>query len=358
MKHILHSILEQVRSGSPAVIATVVRSAGSTPQKPGSSALFSQQGLLAGTVGGGLTENEIQHIAESVLISGDSDHFYFDLDSKQGEPGAICGGATEVLVDANPALHLPALEEMEKALSGHRDGFLLTVVSRKPDRGKSISRYWIGGNSLETLSPALEASLRELIGNHLKQARRFGFTEVNLKTVSLPQIEMAFLEHIYPRPQLVIVGGGHIGKALAHIGSLLSFEVSVIDDRQEFANKDHIPDADHLVVDKTGSALQEMEIGPDTYIVIVTRGHEHDGEALKACIKSDAAYIGMIGSKNKVGIIKKQFLDEGWASTDQWSAIYAPIGLDIGSKTVQEIAISIAAQLVEVRNHKNKYHAD
>jgi xanthine dehydrogenase accessory factor len=107
-----------------------------------------------------------------------------------------------------------------------------------------------------------------------------------------------------------------------------------------------------------GSALQEMEIGPDTYIVIVTRGHTHDGEALRACINSNAAYIGMIGSKHKVETIKNQFLEEGWATLDQWSAIYAPIGLDIGSKTVQEIAISIAAQLIEVRNQKIQYNAN
>jgi xanthine dehydrogenase accessory factor len=152
--------------------------------------------------------------------------------------------------------------------------------------------------------------------------------------------------------RLIIAGGGHIGQALAHLASLLEFEVTVVDDRSDFANENHIPDADHLVVKDIGSAMSEMVYGPDTYVVIVTRGHRQDGEALKACIGSDAAYIGMIGSVHKVGVMKKQFINEQWASKEQWASLHTPIGLEIGSQTVQEIAISIAAQLVEVRNRK------
>ncbi|MCK5693992.1 MAG: XdhC family protein, partial [Bacteroidales bacterium] len=133
---------------------------------------------------------------------------------------------------------------------------------------------------------------------------------------------------------------------------------SVVDDRPEYASREHIPDADHLVVNEIGKALHELEPGTDTYIVIVTRGHTYDGEALRACIRSEAGFIGMIGSKHKVGIMKKQFLEEGWATPEQWSAIHTPIGLPIGSQTVQEIAISIAAQLVEVRSRKKETYGE
>jgi xanthine dehydrogenase accessory factor len=180
--------------------------------------------------------------------------------------------------------------------------------------------------------------------------------EIDLSTAPEPW-DKAYLEFIKPRPHLVIAGGGHIGKALAHLGSLLAFEVSVVDDRPEFASESHIPDADHFLVKDIGSAMKEIETGPDTYIVIVTRGHTHDGEALKACVGSAAAYIGMIGSSHKIGIMRKQFIEEQWATPEQWDSIYAPIGLDIGSKTVEEIAVSIAAQLVEVRNKQILTHA-
>jgi xanthine dehydrogenase accessory factor len=358
MRSIYQTILEQIRSGSKTVLATVVDTTGSTPQKPGSSALFDENGLLAGTVGGGMIEGEVQHIAESVLISGASDHFYFNLDSDQGDEGAICGGEAGVLVDADPSLHLAALEGLEPALSIDDEGFLLTVVSQKYDQGRSIRRYWINSARSEGLPKGMDQAFKEVVESHLKQALRYGFIKIDLQTLPEHQVKMAFLEHIKPMPTLLIVGGGHIGKALAHLGTLLEFEVSVVDDRPEFASREHIPDADHLIVGEVGDALHELKPGAGTFIVIVTRGHRHDGEALRACIGSDAAFIGMIGSTHKVGIMKKQFLEEGWATLEQWSAIHTPIGLSIGSKTVQEIAISIAAQLVEIRNLKKESHGE
>jgi xanthine dehydrogenase accessory factor len=124
----------------------------------------------------------------------------------------------------------------------------------------------------------------------------------------------------------------------------------VIDDRNEFANKGNLPDADHIIVRDIGEAMQEIEKNSNTYIVIVTRGHSNDAEALKPCLGSDARYIGMIGSRAKTAKLHNNFVRNNWATEEQWSRIFTPIGLEIGSKTVEEIAISIAAQLVLVRN--------
>jgi xanthine dehydrogenase accessory factor len=357
MKSIHHKILEQLRTGSGTVVATVLRTAGSTPQKPGSTAVFGEEGLIAGTVGGGVLEKEVQHIAESVMISGASDHFYFDLDSDQDPNGAICGGTALVLVDAEPVRHLTVMEEMERTLADQGDGFLLTTVSEKQERGRTIKRYWIKRTTREEIPPGLEPSLRKLIQEQLKTAVKLGFTEINLKTDPEHSGEVVFVEHIRPNPHLIIAGAGHIGKALAHLASLLEFAVTVVDDRPEYADKSVIPDADRVIVQPIGEALKDLVKGRNVYVVIVTRGHQHDSEALRACIGSGALYVGMIGSRHKVAVIKRQFLDEHWAEPDQLSAIYAPIGLDIGSKTIQEIAISIAAQLVEVRNHNKEADA-
>jgi len=357
MNSIHHTILEQIRSGSGVVIATVIQTAGSTPQKPGSSALFGEEGLVAGTVGGGLLEKEVTHIAESVLISGISDHYYFDLDSDQDPEGAICGGEAMVLVDAEPFRHLAVFEEMENTLKTQGEGFLLTTISLKKDTGRTIKRYWIKGTGDADLPAGMGPALKKLILEHLNRALKYGFTGINLKTDPSFQLEMALMEHIHPKPHLVIAGAGHIGNALAHLGSLLEFKVTVVDDRPEFANATLIPDADDIVVEPIGPAINKLVKGKDTYIVIVTHGHHQDGEALKACIGSEAAYIGMIGSKHKVGVLKKQFLEEQWATPEQWSVIHAPIGLEIGSITVQEIATSIAAQLVQARNMKKEKDA-
>ncbi len=357
MNNIYHNVLEQLRSGSRIVLATVVRTSGSTPQKPGSSALFSEEGLIAGTVGGGSLEGEVHHIARSVLISGVSDHYYFNLNTDQSDEGSICGGEEVVLIDANPGANLKALEEMEQSHSLRRGGYLMTTVSAEYQNGRNINRYWVIEENQDTLPSGFDPIIKDAISVHLRGPAVGGFSELELpKTIQVP-FDMIFFEPLGSLPHLVIVGAGHIGKALAHIGRLLDFEITVIDDRPEFANQENIPDADHLVNQDIGMAMSEQVIGPDTYIVLVSRGHNHDAEALKPCIGSTSAYLGMIGSYRKVGLMKKRFVSEGWATKEEWSRVHAPIGLPIGSVTVQEIAISIAAQLVSVRHQNNKNNA-
>jgi xanthine dehydrogenase accessory factor len=133
---------------------------------------------------------------------------------------------------------------------------------------------------------------------------------------------------------------------------MLNFEVTVIDDREDFANSENLPDAHHIIVKDIGKAMHEVIKDHKTYIVIVTRGHHNDAEALKPCIGSDAAYIGMIGSRAKTAKMRDEFIRNEWTTEENWNKIYTPIGLKIGSQTVEEIAISIAAQLVMIRNKR------
>jgi xanthine dehydrogenase accessory factor len=133
---------------------------------------------------------------------------------------------------------------------------------------------------------------------------------------------------------------------------MLDFEVTVIDDRPEYANSENIPDADHILVEDIGLAMQKLKKSDDTYVVIVTRGHKDDAAALKPCIGSDLTYTGMIGSKKKIASMRMDFIENGLATEKQWNDIHAPVGLDIKSQTVEEIAVSISAQLVMVRNRR------
>jgi xanthine dehydrogenase accessory factor len=161
---------------------------------------------------------------------------------------------------------------------------------------------------------------------------------------------MLYLEPHFPWPQLLIAGAGHIGQAVGHLGKLLDFEVIVIDDRPEYACRERLPSADRIIVSDIGDAVRDFPISSDTYIVIVTRGHARDEEALRACIKRRAGYIGMIGSRRKAGLLREKFLGRGWAAPAEFDRVHSPIGISIYSQTVQEIAVSIAAELVSVRN--------
>ncbi|MFO7934518.1 MAG: XdhC family protein [Bacteroidales bacterium] len=356
MKHIHRQVLEHIQSGKKTILATVIRSSGSTPQKPGSSALFDRHGLLAGTVGGGLLEARVQTIAREALDTGFSGQYVFNLDSSQGNEGALCGGETTVLIDARPETFLRVFEDMDRTISRRTGGILLTVLRNGEGIHRTIHRSWIAEGELEKLSGDFAPSVRKALERVYSREAGREFMEVEVRGAGLQEQKEVFLEQIRPLPRLIIAGAGHVGKALAHLGSLLDFEITVVDDRSEFASRENIPEADHFMVSDIGRAMRGIAHGKDTYVVIVTRGHEQDAEALKPWIGSGAAYVGMIGSKHKVAAMRKQFLEQGWATPAQWAAIHTPIGLEIGSKTVQEIAISIAAQLVLERNRKKEPH--
>jgi xanthine dehydrogenase accessory factor len=352
MKNIYRQILDR-HSDSPLVLATVTGTHGSTPQKPGSSALFDKDGLVYGTVGGGVVEGKVQKMAIDATLSKESGHFHFELDNDISKiEDAICGGQISVLVDANPDKYIPVFEQLRQSLADQIPGVLITVVSGQDEKQVLIDRYWM----TEAITPSLQASsidkIMPVVRGLISAGNPKDFRKLELQKPGEENHSLIFMEPVFPSELLIIAGAGHIGKSLAHIGRILSFEVTVIDDRPEYANYDNISDAEHIIVKNIGEALQELRKDKNTYVVIVTRGHKDDAAALKPCIGSALAYTGMIGSKKKIESMRMNFLENGWTTQDQWNQIHAPVGLDINSQTVEEIAVSIAAELILVRNSR------
>jgi len=164
---------------------------------------------------------------------------------------------------------------------------------------------------------------------------------------------------VIPKPLLLIAGGGHVSQALAIHADLVGFDVTVVDDRPEFTDPSLFPEGTTTRcgdIPKQITALATEEQGQDalataagTYIVIVTRGHKLDAATLEACIHVPVAYIGMIGSRRKVSLLRENFIQSGLATGEEFDRIFAPVGLDIGAVTVPEIAASITAELIAVR---------
>ena len=353
MKNIYVHLLELHATCPSLVLATVTRSTGSTPQKPGSSAIFGKNGLISGTVGGGILEAKVQEISQKALMSEDSSQPAFSL-NKEAPDGedALCGGHISVLIDSNPFKYLSVYEEIKRSANDKMPGVLITMITGSEEEKVHISRYWMTENNKPAIPHQYIQKIEQGVNNILAKLDPAGFRELEISTPGEEQSSLFLLEPVFPPPSLVIAGAGHIGKALAHLGHLLDFEVTVIDDRPEFANRNNLPDADCIVVEDIGKAFQKLKTDSDTYIVIVTRGHKDDTAALKACIGYEAAYIGMIGSKNKISTMRRTFIENGWTDEQRWKKIHAPVGVDINSKTVEEIAVSIAAQLVKVKNTK------
>jgi xanthine dehydrogenase accessory factor len=157
-----------------------------------------------------------------------------------------------------------------------------------------------------------------------------------------------FLEVVEPQPTLIVVGAGHIAVPLARMGKILSFEVIILDDREKFANRERFPDSDQVFAADFGVTLAQLKVTRATYIVIITRGHQYDEEALMEVADSPAAYIGMIGSRRRVQAVRENLVNVGFDDA-KLERVRAPIGLEIGAETPEEIAVSIMAEIISVR---------
>ena len=158
-----------------------------------------------------------------------------------------------------------------------------------------------------------------------------------------------FFEVLPAPPKLVVVGAGHIAVPLVKIAKILDFHVTLLDDRILFANRERFPDADDVRVGDMAEELKAMAITPSTYIVLITRGHKYDEPCLREIIHSSAKYIGMIGSRRRIKACFERFKNEERIAEEVIARVYAPIGLDIGTETPEEIALAIMAEIVKVR---------
>jgi xanthine dehydrogenase accessory factor len=201
----------------------------------------------------------------------------------------------------------------------------------------------VGGGSLEKLviADALQA-----------QKRKKSF----LKTYPLDKKSglgvcggkvSVFIECLEPAKKLVICGAGHIGLALSFVAKMLGFSVTVVDHRRDFAHSDRFPHVDKILCAPYTSALKKTEIGPDTFIVIVTHGHVFDEVCLTAALKTQPGYVGMIGSRKKIRFIFDRLKKKGFEASVLRS-VHTPVGLDIGAETPEEIAVAIAAEMIKI----------
>jgi xanthine dehydrogenase accessory factor len=158
------------------------------------------------------------------------------------------------------------------------------------------------------------------------------------------------VEPIESEPTVYLFGAGHVSEQIAPLAKRVQFRVVVIDDRETFANRERFPEADDVLVSDFESCFGRLHIDDASYIVIVTRGHLYDGFVLEQAVKTDARYVGMIGSKKKIHVLYQNLMKKG-VPKEVLDRVYAPIGLEINSETPEEIAISVVAQLIQVRGN-------
>jgi xanthine dehydrogenase accessory factor len=317
--------------------------------------LVHRDGRISGTIGGGCGEAEVWRAALSVLDTGRPRIVPVSLTEEIAmESQGVCGGTFEVFVQrwhvdpqAGQTAMLAVVSAMQAALAAGQAVALATVIAASGEWRAAPGQqllYREGAEPLGSLPGALatETAVIQAASTALQSGAAI---VIRIPGASPLTWMEACVEPFIPPPVLLIAGAGHIAVPLAALGSLMKFSVSVTDDRAAFANRERFPTARELLVGDIASILRAYPVTPRTHVVLVTRAHSHDVQGLRALIDSPAAFIGMIGSQRRVWAVLKLLHDEGVAS-EKLLRVRAPIGLDIGSQTPEEIALAILSEIV------------
>jgi xanthine dehydrogenase accessory factor len=332
MRELLAELERVIDRGLPCACCTVVATRGSTPQKAGATMLVYGDGTQSGTLGGGCVEAEVRQRALHALTSAGGPELHtFTLDDDFGwDDGLICGGRMTILAD-----------RLTPAAAGYYRQL------------KSLIETGAGCTEIVALAGAAPGSRYLLDATNALVASLGPPVELPIPRTSPRPSEVAgfALLPTPPRVTLLIVGGGHVGQAVAKLSAECDFNVWVVDDRETFISHERFPAANRRIAGDIGRSLVTLkpEITPYTYALIVTRGHNHDEEALFHLAATPAGYVGMIGSKRKVRLIFEELKERGVPDA-ALARVRAPVGLSIGSQTVPEIAVSIVAELIAKRN--------
>lgn len=348
MRELLAELTSALSRRLPCVYCAVVETRGSTPQKAGAAMLVYPDGSQAGTLGGGCVEAEVKRRALLGLNdTGRPEVLSFCLDDDYGwDDGLICGGRMTILAQpltsAGPLLerahaYYQRLHQLAEAGAGYTEAVVIGDALGLPVGDRYL--FDATGASAAHLadSPACEVVSSHLhpLGTHPKPATRHG---------------VAFLP-ARSRITLLLVGGGHVGQAVGRLAAEVGFDIWVLDDREKYVSAERFPTASRRLVGDIGTTLRDLApaLTPNTFAVILTRGHSHDEEALYHLAPTACGYVGMIGSKRKIRMIFDDLVAKG-ISPEALARVHAPLGYNIGSQTVPEIAVSIVAELIACRN--------
>ncbi|MDD4238486.1 MAG: XdhC family protein [Desulfotomaculaceae bacterium] len=228
---------------------------------------------------------------------------------------------------------------------------IVTVISKQnlPDSllgQKEIFKYKDEGKAGNLELPWLEEQVAEIVQNNQSNGM---FKLATLSNPAKPeQSATVMIDPYLPPHELIILGGGHIAVPLLTIGKILGYQVTVVDDRHDFASEKRFPEADTVICCDFSDIEKRLTLGSGSSVIIVTRGHQHDQECLRRLIKYPLAYLGMIGSRRKIKIVRQQLLEEG-IDSEKLDQVHMPVGLDVGAQTPGEVAVSIAAELLRER---------
>lgn len=350
----LQAVINSQNSQVPAVLATIIRTQGSTPRGPGTQMLVRADGQIAGTVGGGTAEKSIIQKAQALLTTGgQAAAEIYSLTLPQATPVTklpVCGANIEVILEPLPESAFWQFAQ-DLLLSGKNAAIATSLFPPYPKRLlDSEGKVLLGPTPTPTPMPTPSeflfpaAKLQEMISR--REAEVIG-SEGDGKGNS-PETSRWFVEPLLRTERLLILGAGHVAREVAFHAQSLDFQVTVIDDREAFALPEFFPAAQTVICSDFVPGIKSYQPGRDSYIVITTWSHQKDAECATEALKYEAKYIGMLGSNKKLASIVNNLQKAGYTS-ENIARLKSPVGLPIGAQTPAEIAISILAEIISVR---------
>lgn len=337
MEKIVQTMVEMADKGESFVLTTVISRNGSAPRSEGAKMLVRKDHSFTGTVGGGILEAQVQQLAYLVNENHQAEIRSFSFSGKDASTmDAICGGEVEVLVewfDAQNPFNLELIHKLYETLANRRKGWLITVLDPSSKRTSHAMQFSDG-----TLLGEIPSGLTS---ESVAGTRSMDYSEKDGIGIVVEPVNIVGTAFIF--------GAGHVSQSLADFVKAVGFWTVVLDDRAAFCNRQRFQTADELIVlDSYTGVMEKLGIDHNSFIVIVTRGHMNDREVLAQALKTDAGYIGMIGSRRKCKLVYEELYKHGFTEQDI-QRVHAPIGLAIKAETPEEIGVSICAEMIQVR---------
>jgi xanthine dehydrogenase accessory factor len=345
MRDILKDVDQWVKEGEAVALATVIHTWGSAPRRVGAKMALTKSGKITGSVSGGCVESAVFEAGVQSLGNGQSQLLKFGVaDETAWQVGLACGGRIEVFVQALD----PAFLDLWKArLQSNRPFSVVSVIDGPGD---------LLGKTMLVSEDNVQLGLGERLDQACIEKARAAQAEGRSQSVELAwqgeQVRV-FIETVKPTPALIMVGGVHIAIALTALAKTLGFQTVVIDPRRAFGNAARFPDVDRLIQSWPEEALSQVDVSSGAAVVMLTHDPKIDDPALKVVLNSPAFYIGALGSRATHEKRRRRLLADGVTSA-QLDRLHAPIGLDIGAETPEEIALAIMAEIVAAQRQPSR----
>ena len=339
MYDVISEIKKWRKQGKQIALATVLETWGSSPRAPGATLVVNQDGEMAGSVSGGCVEGAVVQESLDVLKTGKPRLLHFGVaDETAWEVGLACGGNIDIFIKR---LDPQVGQALENVLDAVQTAALVSVI-RGPENlaGQSLLVAETGQRSGD-----LEPRYQDQAAEYAKNA----FAKSKPQRVQLEEGVEFFVEPLQPPPKLIVVGGVHIAIALVSLAKTLGYYTIVIDPRRQFGSAARFPHVDELVTEWPDEALDAVGITTNTAITFLTHDPKIDDPGLMKALPSAAFYVGALGSKKTQASRRQRLLEAGLSEVDV-DRIYGPIGVNLGGRTPEEIALAIMAEIVQVRN--------